>query len=63
MSHGASPSSSGFNVALNGLSQKVSGIYEGNLYQALPPESGPFDETGLSNSTVLVSLRCDNEGF
>eukprot|EP00439_Symbiodinium_sp_Y106_P059383 s2085_g8.t1 len=45
-----------FNVALNGLSQKVSGIYEGNLYQALPPESGPFDAI-LANPPFLPNPR------
>ncbi|CAE7661611.1 prmB, partial [Symbiodinium pilosum] len=45
-----------FNVALNGLSHKVSGIYQGNLYEALPPESGPFDAI-LANPPFLPNPR------
>lgn len=32
-----------FNISLNGLGGKVAGLYHGNLYEALPPEVGPFD--------------------
>lgn len=45
-----------FNAALNGLSHKVAGVHLGNLYEALPAGTAPFDAI-LANPPFLPNPR------